>query len=261
MAFTLRVAENEFYLDLVFSNITKESIEINADITDHLIEDNSYVQDHIATRPIVYTMSGLIGEKYDKFRDDLSFMLPAEALTAKLNPLKFFIPTMTSYIQSAVNVVLTVKDRVIKIYNTLINTINNLKTLFVKNPLVLSVDTRHEKWAKDKIQAGIYNMLKDVMENRIPVQVNTGWGFEINDYYIVNVSLNQGNTYQQSELSVTLKELRFTTTQTRKFNAEDYQRYANQMAQEKELGKLQGIETPLESHFHQVGVERGFITD
>ena len=257
--FTLRVANTEFYLDLIFANITRESIELNTEITDHLVEDNSYVQDHIAVKPIVYTMSGLIGEKVDKMKDDLTFMLPPETLTAKLNPLKSFIPTMTSYVQSAINVVITVRDKVVSVYKTLLNTINNLKTLFVKNPLTLTVDTRHEKWNRDKLQAGIYNILKDIRDNRIPVQVNTGWGFELNDYYILNVSLSQGDTYQQSELSVTLKELKFTTTQTRKFSNEDYQRYANQMAQEKELGKLQGIETPLESELHKIGVERGFL--
>ena len=66
----------------------------------------------------------------------------------------------------------------------------------------------------DQLQLKIIAILDDFRVNRLPVTVRTGWGRELGEnYYITDISVNQGDTYQQSELSVTVKELRFTEIQ------------------------------------------------
>ena len=60
----------------------------------------------------------------------------------------------------------------------------------------------------------------------MPVSVSTGWGGNLGEnYYITDISVNQGDTYQQSELSVTIKELRFTDIKTVALTQEKLSRY------------------------------------
>ena len=39
----------------------EESITLDADITDHFVESNVALQDHIARRPVTYSVTGYIG--------------------------------------------------------------------------------------------------------------------------------------------------------------------------------------------------------
>ena len=51
------------FLDLCFQIIQSEQITLSTDITDHIVEDHTSVQDHITIKPRTYTMRGLISEK------------------------------------------------------------------------------------------------------------------------------------------------------------------------------------------------------
>ena len=48
---------------LLLDVIDEESIDLNVDITDHYIEDNSSIQDHAALRPEEVTLHGVVAEK------------------------------------------------------------------------------------------------------------------------------------------------------------------------------------------------------
>jgi uncharacterized Fe-S center protein len=54
----------------VFDVITLDSIELSSDITDHYIEDNTAINDHIALKPEIIRVEGLVGE--------LKYEIPAE---------------------------------------------------------------------------------------------------------------------------------------------------------------------------------------
>ena len=89
-------------------------------------------------------------------------------------------------------------------------------------PYTVQYDQRHEKWSKDKLQLKVIEVLDGFRVNRLPVSVSTGWGGNLGEnYYITDISVNQGDTYQQSELSVTVKELRFTDIKMAKVTNED----------------------------------------
>ena len=67
--------------------------------------------------------------------------------------------------------------------------------------------------AVDYLQLASINILDDARVNRKPVVIKTGWGevYEPTNesaFYITDISVNQGDSYQQSELSVTVKELK-----------------------------------------------------
>lgn len=207
------------FLDLCFHTITSEQLTLANDITDHIVEDHTSVQDHITIKPRTFTMKGLISEKV-YIHPDMSYVeIPPEALSVKLAPLKILAPRVNSYVQSAINAYEAVKNKVIQFYNIGKNILalgryfkqRSTASLF---PYTVQYDQTHTKWSKDQLQLKIIAILDDFRINRLPVTVRTGWGRELGEnYYITDISVNQGDTYQQSELSVTVKELRFTEIQ------------------------------------------------
>lgn len=211
-------------LNLCFHTITSEQITLSTDITDHIVEDHTSIQDHITIKPMTYTMRGLIAEKCFVHPDYAYVEIPPERLTAKLTPLKILAPKVNSYVQSAINLYEAIKNKVIQFYNIGKNILSlwqyfRHRTVAKIFPTTLQYDQRHKKWSDDMLQKEIIEVLNDFRINRIPVDISTGWGINFTqnagyNFYITDVSITQENTYQQSELSVTVKELRFATTQT-----------------------------------------------
>ena len=219
-------------LNLCFHTITSEQITLSTDITDHIVEDHTTIQDHITVKPRVYTMRGLISEKIYEHPDFAYAEIPPEPLSVKLAPLKTLAPTVNSFVQSAINAYEAVKNKVIQVANifkniaSLYRYFRNLKTAKIF-PYTVQYDQRHTKWSKDRLQKEIIELLDQFRINRVPVSVDTGWGMGLVDnFYITDIQVSQGDTYQQSELSVTVKELRFATTETRAMTADEMNRCA-----------------------------------
>lgn len=216
-------------LELFFHIIQSEQITLATDITDHIVEDHTSVQDHITIKPRTFTMKGLITEKVYIHPDSIEVDLPKEQLDKKLKKLGTLMPIMSSYVSSAVNAFEAIGGKLygigLKAYNSVVAVINGLKD-FQKSlqglKPVISVDVTHKRWSPELIQASVIQILDYYRVNRIPLSVNTGWGMELKDnYYITDISVTQGDTYQQSELSVTVKELRFTDIKMVKVTNED----------------------------------------
>ena len=66
MAFWKGILENEkdknSQRGFLFNILGEEVVTLTADATDHYVEDNSAIQDHIALKPITITLHGYIGE-------------------------------------------------------------------------------------------------------------------------------------------------------------------------------------------------------
>ena len=228
--------KKELVLNLCFHIIQSEQITLSTDITDHIVEDHTVVQDHITVKPRTFTMRGLISEKIYEHPDLAWVEIPPEEISAKLSPLKTIAPVVNSYVQSAINAYESVKFKV----NQIVNIYNNIKSLsrYFRNlksysifPTTYQYDQKHKKWADERIQKEIIELLDEFRINRIPVSINTGWGMDlIGNFYITDITVNQGDTYQLSDLSVTVKELRFTDTKLVKLTSEDANRLSQQSA-------------------------------
>ena len=77
----------------VFDVVEDEEISLESDITDHYVEDNNAIQDHVALRPERFTVRGFIGE--------LSHLFPSPLLQIvtkiqRLVVLTSYIPTLTN---------------------------------------------------------------------------------------------------------------------------------------------------------------------
>ena len=237
-ALVLSLGQN-LTLELFFNIIQSEQITLSTDITDHIVEDHTTVQDHITIKPRTFIMKGLISEKTYVHPDSIDIDQPSEPLTAKLVKLAVLAPTMSSYVSSAVNAATAVGNKLASIGNKIMNGANAVVGGIVKGLLkavglkqMINVNLEHNKWSEDMIQDRVIEILDYYRVNRIPLSVNTGWGLELKDnYYITDIQVNQGDTYQQSELSVTVKELRFTDIKLVKLTAEESSRY-NQQSKE-----------------------------
>lgn len=76
----------------VFDIADDETIELDADITDHYVENGTAVQDHIALRPERVTVRGLVGE-YKNIVDGKQTTL--QKATKKLTTLASYLPPLS----------------------------------------------------------------------------------------------------------------------------------------------------------------------
>lgn len=232
---SLEVGIGNLGLEVFFHIIQSEQITLSTDITDHIVEDHTTVQDHITIKPRTFTMRGLISERVFIQPDTIYVDLPKESWDNKLTKLGFLIPPLSSDISSAINKVEAIANKIygmgMKVYNAITATILGIKDLAMAvrglSPSI-KVDQTHQRWAKGRLQKSIIDILDYARVNRVPVKINTGWDSFYEDMYITDISVNQGDTYQQSELSVTVKQLRFTDVKVTELTQEKYNRYQQQ---------------------------------
>lgn len=78
-------------------NVPKtEQVRFENEITDHYVESNYAIQDHIARKPVVITLSGLVGDYFysvNEIEDLLALITPTITLVREL------IPQITSVVQ------------------------------------------------------------------------------------------------------------------------------------------------------------------
>lgn len=78
---------------LLFHYEGENSINLDSDITDHYIEDNTAIQDQVALRPEMISVTGFIGELNDVVPKAL---FPLKAIADKLTVLSAYTPALTT---------------------------------------------------------------------------------------------------------------------------------------------------------------------
>lgn len=207
----------------IFSTCLSDRIDMPADITDQYVEDNTSVQDHMALPPLTFTLKGLVAEKV--FNSSLYYTDKIIEATSKLQPISALVPTLSSYMQTVVSVSSYIEDS----YNRYYQNINDLKNLISKNQVQIS-----------KNQTEVVNTLRKIRDARVLVSVSNDFGTFPN-CLIQNAYLDQSQSEDFSKVVVELKEFRGVSTQLVKIDYDAYSsRYAQQMAAEENLGKVQG---------------------
>lgn len=77
----------------LFNYEGEQKIDLQSDITDHFVEDNSAIQDQIALRPEIITTNGFIGELNNVVPPELR---PIRLAADKLTPLTAFQPELST---------------------------------------------------------------------------------------------------------------------------------------------------------------------
>lgn len=186
-------------ISLIFSTITSHNVNLQSNITDYWLEDQTAIQDSIGLHPIQISLSGLVGEiEYTNrsyFGDSLIGKLNQLSketlgfeLTNKLTAIGSLAPEVDNYTQTAKEVVKQVEN----VYNNVKGKISK----FFGNKTELK-QTQRAKW------------LKNVWETKTALKVTTPFGV-FRNMYILTAPMIQEETNTVSKISVTLKQLRFT---------------------------------------------------
>lgn len=212
-------------IHFLFDIITNNDLTAEADITDQYVEDNSARQDHMALKPLEYTLRGFVSEKVFYRRQEITDKI-ADGLS-KLQPIAILAPTVSSY----ANTVIATASYVEASVNRYIKNINSIKSLFNKNKTVNT--TRQEQVAQDLIK---------LRDNRVLTTLDSPFG-KFENFLVKSAKIEQEETTSQSQVVVTVKEYRSVTTKTIKVDAEKYAgRTASQKAVQENLGKAKGKE-------------------
>jgi hypothetical protein len=212
-------------IHFLFDIITNNDLVVEADITDQYVEDNTARQDHMALKPLEYTLRGFVSEKVFYRRQEITDKI-ADGLS-KLQPIAILAPTVSNYASTVIAASSYVEASV----NRYIKNINSIKSLFNKNKTVNI--TRQEQVAQDLIK---------LRDNRVLVNLDTPFG-KFENYLVKSAKIEQEETTTQSQVVVTVKEYRSVQTKTVKVDAEKYAgRTASQKAVQENLGKAKGKE-------------------
>lgn len=191
------------------------TINLNAEITDHYIENNNAIQDHIAIKPQKISLHNYVGEVV--YRLDNSTNTPVQKLTQKLTILNEYVPILSAAATQTKSL-LESKD----IIGTLTNSFN-------KTNIQSTISSAASLWENIKNltptnskQQKAYMFFKALFEQKILVSLQTPFEF-ISNLAIESITAMQTeDTKYISDFSITLKKIRTVSSATVAFNPNDF---------------------------------------
>lgn len=200
-----------------------ESMSLQADITDNYVENNIAYQDHIALKPMVYTLEGEVGELTWYKNDPQNSMIGAVA--QKLAPVVSFAPSVCKSAS-------TVQDKAMKI----IGVVDSLDNAFSRFWGFLSNDDVNTEQKK------VFKYLQALWASRTPINIKTPWK-KLENYVIQNVEFSQSDrTVDKSKIKISFKEFKTTASRVGSFDANKYMgRGSAQNAELQNKGITSGI--------------------
>ena len=210
-----------------FDIFEEHKSELQADITDHFVEDNSTRQDHIAIKPELFTLRGFVGELVDRRAGAKSTITE---LAEKLTIINSYIPVVTGFAKQLNK---TIKSNKVSVIDSIDESIGTGVDLY---------QAYKELNPPDSKQAKAYNFFKALWKSKQLVSVDTPFGF-LSNYAIQNIITTQGDNAYITDFSVTLKEFRTVSTQLVDFDTKKTQgRLRNQKVEEVNQGTANGVE-------------------
>ena len=225
-----------------FDVLTSHDIQINDNITDNWLENMTVVNDCIAQQPIEITLSGVSSELvytpstnkgwlkslYTKLNDDtLSKFSNEYVITDKLTVIPELFPPLDNITQTAKNLVTTVENNV-KRYTKILNNFRKSK------------DERNNTRLQE-IYNSLVELRNDCKISGEGLTVQTPYA-TFNNMFIKSIKLTQENKNHVSDISVTLKQVKFSEIE---YSAADQNVLSefNMAARQTEEnhGKVQGV--------------------
>ena len=184
----------------IFGN---ESISCQADITDNFTENNVAYQDHIAIKPMIYTVEGEVGELTWYRNDSTTSVL--DAVEQKLEPVVSFSQTLSKTASA-------VQDKALKIIGVIDSLDNAVSRIwgFLSND---DVNTEQKK---------VFKYLLYLWLSRSPINIRTPWG-NLSGYVIQNLEVSQSDrTVDKSKIKISFKEFKQLKNKKTKFDLQKY---------------------------------------
>lgn len=188
----------------IFDIPEEVSVRLSADVTDHYTEDGSFINDHVVIKPIELSLSGLVGELVYKKKSGFTGLL--SVLSNKLETIDAFFGDLTP---SQVNKQQKLLNK-IKLANSKVNQ-EIQKTKNIVNSF------SGKGYAKSK-QEEAYQNLETYFNQKRLVTVQTPWKY-YESMILTGINFSQdGETGSITNISITLKELRFAEVKTTNFD-------------------------------------------
>lgn len=182
----------------LFSIPLEEAIELQSQITDYLIEENSSIEDNIALSPLKLTLSGVVAELvYSNKEADLFYSV----LGNKLGALDILSPNFSTQMISYLGQARIAYEQLQNAYEASNDIYNQIKDAIGEN-------IANEMNAQQKA----FNFFYSTWRSRNLVTVETPWAV-FGDCALENVSFKQSpQSTEKTELTVTIKVLNFAKT-------------------------------------------------
>lgn len=188
----------------VFDIEGEARVELNNDITDHYVEDNSAVQDHIAVKPKRITLRNYVGELVHK--QDNTTDTPLQQAVQKLTVLTAALPTLAIGAQQAYNLFQQQSAGASSFGQAVTADSSAGANLYALAKNLVS--------AQNNKQQAAYQYLKALRDQKMIFSIQTPFEF-MTSMAIENIIMIQPEeTTYMSSVSVTFKEIRPASTLT-----------------------------------------------
>lgn len=176
----------------IFDITDNDSIQFQSDITDHFIEDNTAINDHIALKPEIIKVTGFTGELTNRVSTGIAVF---ELIVEKLEIISEYLPITTISLQNAYSDVKSAYETV----NNAEQGVENLYNLFLNN------DPEDKITNQSKAFSYFYSLWlgREIFTVDTPLKTFTNMAIE-------NMEVIQAESNSISEFNITFKKLRFS---------------------------------------------------
>lgn len=187
----------------------KEQVKMQNDVTDHYVDTNSPVQDHVARKPITITLNGFQGDYFysvNKIEDTLAKVIPTLSLV------KQFLPRLPD----------STKQRLVKKYQQVTQTqktplaLQNNGTEYTLNSIDL-FKLFQDLYKLKSPQTRAFFFLETLWRTNAVFTVETTWK-RYNNMLITDITPIRDNNADITEFSVSFKQINFTASLVQNIN-------------------------------------------
>lgn len=206
---------NAFGLGGFVFDIEGEAVTtISTDITDHYLEDNTAVQDHIAVRPKRVTLGNYVGELV--FRRDSNTNTTLQKVVQKLTILNQYLPDVSKGVAQA--------QKILAADNPLQGASDLLSQSNISLPDIADLWslTKNLNSAKSKQQQA-YQYFDALAQQKILIGIQTPHEFLANMAIETIIARQDAVTKDITEFSITLKQMRFAQVGFAPFDKNQFQ--------------------------------------
>lgn len=221
---------NEGISGLKFDVELTHEINIQCDVTDHYIEDNTTLQDHVAIKPTQITLTGYVGELV--YTGPSLFTEALVQANERLGLLSAYLPNFSKGMAQKINALALQIRNTLAVVQAAANVGVNLISLFRK------------KSATPNNQTLYTNIIRSFIANKTLVTVATPHGGLYYNMIITNANLiSNEDSLGYMQASITLKQIRVARTIYTNLDPSKYQgRASNQISQTSNNGQANGTQ-------------------
>jgi hypothetical protein len=213
----------------VFDYEGETTVNLNSDITDHYTEDNTVINDHIAIRPARVTLRGFVSELSLNRTRTLSGII--EAVSDRLGTVDAYLQDYTPGMVKQMQQTLAAAQNVANTVSQVAERAGNIVGLFANG---------HPGQTK---QSRAFESLESLWKTKQYFELETPYKIYENMVIESIVFMQPDDSKYQSDITVTLKEIRFAKVQVAPYDPANYSgRSISQAAPMKDNGKAKGEE-------------------